>query len=211
MSINEKSIMDKVRKFSKTDKGKSIMNDKIRSYMHDGVSRTNGNSTIATESDMIHEAEKLKRSILDTVQSLVASGELPECIYQIVNEMNIEMPFERKSFIDGETQYEMGLWFDDDMIKRQSLMRVDNKDIRTGNGINNIVAMFNNGVDTDKTVFGIWENHLGEEIFVGKSKNKRPALRFMQDGIESYKKYLMTEYGGMNIYIYLNTIKYGEQ
>lgn len=211
MSINEKSIMDKVRKFSKTDNGKSIMNKKIKSYMHDGVFRTNGNSTIATESDMIHEAEKLKRSILDTVQSLVASGELPECIYQIVNEMNIEMPFERKSFIDGETQYEMGLWFDDDMIKRQSLMRVDNKDIRTGNGINNIVAMFNNGVDTDKTVFGIWENHLGQEIFVGKSKNKRPALRFMQDGIESYKKYLMTEYGGMNIYVFLNTIKYGEQ
>ena len=199
--------MDKVKKFSKTDNGKRVIKDKIKSYVETG-----GNSIVPSKSNMLYEAEKLKRSILGVVQDLVASGELPECIYQIVNEMNIGAPLEHNGFgASDDFVYKIDMWFNEDMINRQSLMHVDNRDVRTGSGINNIVALFNNGVDTDKTVFGIWENHLGEEIFVSQSKNKRPALRFMQDGVYAYRKYLIGEYGGMNIYVFLNTAKYDAQ
>ena len=96
----------------------------------------------------------------------------------------------------GSGDYECYIYFTDD-LSRNSLETDDSQ----GEGINNIVALFNNGYVASAPKYGWWNGHspTGESVYrSGQNNNSayvrstqaRPSLHFMQAAIEDfYKKY----------------------
>lgn len=201
--INMSGIMSKVSQYAKTDDGKKKISEKINEYIDNGVNRTDGGGVVITKETMCKAAEEMIRILKSTASS---SG-IPASVLAHFDSLTYSPP--RQS---GKKEYTIDIYFADD-LSRLSLKIASGKrrGERTGDGIDNIVSLFDTGYPLNKKaskrVSGIWEGH--EELGEIWSRTSREGTRFMSNSIEQFNitygdKYNVTAYidGGEKFYFY---------
>lgn len=193
-SINMSSIMHKVNAYASSKEGKKRTSDIINRYRKEGKTKTEGGSEILTKVRMAELASEL----INILKQTASSYDLPNSVMK---------HFETLDYIVqdiGEDKFECYIYFNDD-LSRESL----ETDYNQGDGIDNIIALFNNGYVASAPKYGWWNGYsptgeslsranTGTELYTYiKSKQARPSLRFMQTSIEDFyskygKQYAMT-------------------
>lgn len=185
--------MNKVNAFSKSNTGNKKINEYINKCVKDGRGVTEAGSTIVTEQSMSRAAEVL----IMKLKEAASQHNLPNSVREHFNSLKATSPYEV-----GKQKYKIDIIFEDD-LSRMSLLITSGKNSgqRTGDGISNIVALFNNGYDTSNKVFGLWESR-GEKI---SSLTHRDGLHFMESTVESFNR----EWGNLyNVYAYISSGQY---
>lgn len=192
-NINMSSIMSKVSKYATSKDGKKRINDVLKKYREDGKTKTEGGSEILTKARMAELATEL----ISILKTTAASYDLATSVMKHFDSLDY-------IFQDlGDDKFECYIYFNDD-LSRDSL----ETDYNQGEGINNIIALFNNGYVASAPKYGWWNGHApsGESVYrsgVGSTNayiqgtQARPSLRFMQSAIEDFyskyaKRYTMT-------------------
>lgn len=185
--------MSKVRRYASSKDGKNRVNNIIRKYRNEGITKTDGGSEILTKARMAELAAEL----ISILKTTAASYDLAPSVMKHFNSLDYV-------FQDlGNEKFECYIYFNDD-LSRDSL----EDDYNQGEGINNIIALFNNGYVASAPKYGWWNGHApaGESIHrsgIGNTSayiqgtQARPSLRFMQAAIEEFyskyaKQYAMT-------------------
>lgn len=108
-------------------------------------------------------------------QPEVSDG-LSEIIQQTVNHATISRPEKV-----GKGMYKVSIEFDHELLRRESIVGY-----YTGEYIENILALFNNGMDikNGEPPIGYWDSH-GIRI---RATAHRDALRFMQNTVDEFMK-----------------------
>ena len=195
-NINISSIMKKVRNFADSEEGKKRSSECIRKYRENNRRTTHSGVEILTKSRMMELAQEL----IELLKSAANSYDLPNSVKAHFDSLTVIFE-DAKNDVDGE--FICYIYFADD-LSRPSL----ENDYRQWDGINNIVALFNNGYVASKPKFGWWNDHKPQSGSVYRSginssdayirgTQARPSLRFMQATIEDFyskyaKKYAMT-------------------
>lgn len=181
-SINSSSIMNKVKAYSRSVKGKLRMKEKINEYISDGVARTGGGGRVLTPGEM----EKAAVKLASCIRAAALSYDLPASVMKNINSLSATKPYQMS---DGA--WRVDLFFTDD-LSRESLYS------EQYDGIVNIIALFNNGYLASDTVYGFWDHHNytgewnvlralpGSNFAYVRSKIGRPALQFMQEAVRSF-------------------------
>lgn len=177
--------MSKVGAYSRSVGGKLRMKERINKYVSDGQSKTAGGGKIMTEDDMYRAAYKM----MDVLKQTAKESDLPASVLQHILTMDCSKPYKMP---DGHM--EIWIYFGGDM-HRESLEDGDGG--HTGEGVNNIVALFNNGAHASDYVYGWWNNHspTGEALTRSshtdgfawvRSKKDREALHFIQQAVGDF-------------------------
>lgn len=189
MPLSTAGVMSKLNEFANSPEGKKLMSDRIRSYKNgsdphvSATGRTYGGGKIMTDKQMIAAAKKL----IAIVRSTAASSGLPSSVMEHIESLDYTMPFELP---DGSKGIQIYI---SDNPKRESLYP------QKYAGVDNIVAIFNNGYTAGNFVYGKWH---GNNI---RSLDKRQGSFFMQKAIDqflsTYSEFdisvdLSPEYGG---------------
>ena len=181
-TVNIQSIFNKCKEYSQTQEGKQKMREAIAKTQKDGTTVTVGGSEILTLSKMSELADEL----ISILRNTAASYDLAPSVMAHFDSL--------KYVIQdlGDGQYECDIYFADD-LSRESL----ETDYNQGEGINNIIALFNNGYVASAPKYGWWNGHsaTGESVYRSgnlktsayiKSTQGRPSLHFMQRAIEDF-------------------------
>lgn len=196
MNINMSSIMSKTKAFSESSEGKRRMEACIEKYIKDGRKATATGDKIITE-DMMYEAAG---KFITVLRATANEMDLPDSVLKHFDSLSCSRPIK---IPDGST--EIYVYFEDD-LHRDSLD--DGINGYTGEGINNIIALLNNGTHAKGYVYGYWEGHepTGESIFRAgsdlhakyawvRSKKDRDPMRFIQQAIIDFNGNYGAEYG----------------
>ena len=177
-TINASQIMQKVRAFSETPTGKKMMSDKIQEYREKGVRYTGAGDLILTEDTMHDIAYELIRNLQQMATTLETMRVLPHSVAEHFDSLQADVISNRKN-----GGYIIGIWFADD-LHRYSLYNYSSNGAKrhTGSGIDNIVALFDNGYQAAGAVYGFWES---AGVYTW-SLNQRPELGFMQGEIDRF-------------------------
>lgn len=193
--INIDSIMKKVQAYANTSAGKALIKSKIKEYRETGIEKTAGGSVILTEQRMCRIAENMI-TILKTNAGL---AKLPQSVLSHFDSLEYTRPLKL-----NDTSYFIEIHFTDDLSRLSlKIMTGKYKGKRTGDGIENIVSLFDTGYPMDdrslKPVHGVWDGH--EEAGIIRSRTFRDELRFMQNSIDEFNRVIGKRYG---VVAYLN-------
>lgn len=193
-NINMSSIMSKVSKYATSKDGKKRINDILKKHREEGRVKTEGGSEILTKARMAQLAQEL----IDILKTTAQSYDLPDSVMAHFD--SLTAMFEDT----GDNRFTCYIYFADKNISRPSL----ENDYKQWGGINNIVALFNNGYVASAPKYGWWKGHKpsGESVYRSgvesanayiQGTQARPSLRFMQSAIEDFyskyaKRYAMT-------------------
>ena len=194
--VDMNSIAKKCKAWSETQNGKKRMREEILQKARSGQRYSGCGDELVTDAVM----DRLAMEMIDMLKRTAASYDLAPSVMAHFDKL-VYTSRERRG---GTMEYV--IYFADD-LSRESLtnhMREEDDYI----GIDNIVALFNNGYVASKPVYGLWYGH---ESTVGsgqyrslpgvyayvKSRQARPSLHFMQQAIEDFcakysKKYNLT-------------------
>ena len=189
--IDISSIMEKVGAYVKSQRGKEAMQRYINQCRTEGRSTTAAGDTIITEQVMMRAAEKLISMLKETA----AQNNLPKSVKEHFDSLYYSEPI---LYGKESSQYKVDITFGDD-LSRMSLLITSGKDKgkRTGNGIDNIVSLFDTGYSADKRVYGVWEGH-GEDTIA--SLTQRDGMHFMSETVSAFNR----EWGALyNVYAYI--------
>ena len=197
------SLESKIAAFMNSPAGQKRLKDTIAEYRGSGVKRTNAGSRIVTASD----ATMLAGKLADMIVAHASADGVPG---SVLSEMGMTMSLPSGS--DKSGKYTIDLSFSGN-LHRDSLYN------EMYDGIDNIVALFNNGYVARNYTYGYWDGHSytgeyntlrtmpGDNFAYVRSKIGRPTLNFMQSAINefvnAYKEYgvsveLSDEYNGDN-------------
>lgn len=180
--INMDAISAKCKAWSETPEGKARMNAVVKEYAANGVSKTGCGGKVLTESDMWGAAARLIRVLQSTAQSY----DLPDSIQKHFDSLECSKPY---ALPDGTV--EMYIYFEDD-LHRDSLYS------EGYDGVDNIVAVLNNGYNARNYVYGWWDNHspTGDNSYRSggfnskdawvRSKKERTGLHFIQQAVQDF-------------------------
>ena len=193
--VNMTAVRKKIKAYAACTGGKMKMKEAVQKKMKEG-GRTSCGSEIPSYAKMAELAEELIR----VIRNAAASYDLPESVMAHFNSLQYVVTEL------GDFNYECSIYFTDN-LSRESLL--------DGEGINNIVALFNNGYVASSYAYGWWNGHKAtgtaetmyrstdSDAFI-RSMIGRPSLHFMQaainDFVSKYKKY--------NISVFLNESEY---
>ena len=175
MSISASALMGKVEAYAKTSVGKKKMSDKIASYRTGGdphvssTGKTYGGGNIMTVDQMVDAA----KDFIAILKRSAASENLPHSVMEHIESFRFTTPY---IMPDGSASMEIYM---SDAPGRASLY--PEKYV----GVDNIVAIFNNGYTADDKVYGNWH---GKYI---SSLDKRQGSFFMQKAVGEF----MAKYG----------------
>lgn len=191
-AINMSSITSKVGAYSRSVDGKLRMKECIQKYAAEGKDKTAGGGKVMTETEMMEAGAKL----IWVLQETARGYDLPQSIMQHFNSLECSKPYKMP---DGSMAIDV--YFEDD-LHRESLE--DGYDHyggrfggRTGEGVDNIVAVLNNGAHAKNYVYGWWNGHsptgdailrsgVGSDFAWVKSKKDREALHFIQQAVDDF-------------------------
>lgn len=178
--INMASIMSKVRAYAKTSECKQRTQDYITQCRKDGRSQTDSGATIITEEIMCRAAETMIATLKQTAQE----HQLPVSAQEHFNSLEYSQP--RIVGNQGEA-YQVDIWFSDD-LSRMSLLIPTGKRAgqRTGDGIKNIVSLFDTGYTASQSVFGTWDGH--DDAGVIRSRSQLDGKHFMSQAVDSFNR-----------------------
>ena len=182
--ISANSLMKKLNTYAATPKGKKAIKDVVDGSKKSGKRLASGDKIIS-EADMDAAADRL----IEIIKSL-----LPDSIKTVGDSLGRSLPEEQAT---GET--EVKIYFNEAELRRESL-RSD----LFPDGIDNIVALLNNGYNARNYVYGEWKGH---NVWVRSRKDREPLL-FMQKAVDEFnarygERYNVTAildsaYGGEN-------------
>lgn len=191
MKLNMSSIMGKVRTFSESSGGRQYMKACIERYEKEGRNKTAAGDKLVTEDMMWEAAAKMITVLRDTAREY----DLPESVRKHFDSLECTSPIRLR---DGVTV--VYVYFQDEIdggLHRDSLE--DGGNGYTGEGINNIIALFNNGAHASDYVYGWWNGHepQGESVYRSggdlhakyawvRSKKDREALHFIQQAVGDF-------------------------
>lgn len=176
--ISEATIMAKIKQYSNTANGKEKMRKAVSNAISEGRQLSNGTKIANTQ-----EMNNLADILISIIQS-----HLPDSIKSVGGTLTHGTPV-------GNTKrgYEVKINFDRAALHRDSL-----ENDLDYEGIDNIVALFNNGYEASNYVYGWWNGHnaTGEAVSRSitmdegyawvRSKKNREALNFMQAAAEEF-------------------------
>ena len=195
MSINIDSIMGKVAKFAKSPKGQKMIQKVLAEHQKSGQPLANGTIVVGEK-----EMREASNALIEIIRR-----HLPESIAVTGASLTSSVP---RKLPTGE--YECVISFGADAIRRESL-ETENTDRdpsgHTGEGVNNIVALFNNGYRAQGYAYGDWRGHgitylfnsPGESFSWVRSRKEREALHFMQEAIAEFNNTYSSKYGATAI------------
>nr|WP_290461580.1 hypothetical protein [Acutalibacter muris] len=194
-AINMSSIMSKVGAYSRSVSGKLRMKECIQKYAADGKSKTASGDKVMTEDEMCKAGAKLIWVLQETARSF----DLPQSVMQHFNSLECSKPYRMP---DGSAV--MYVYFEDD-LHRDSLESGEGANGYTGEGIDNIVALLNNGAHAKDYVYGWWNNHSpsgsafarsmpNDDFAWVRSKKDRDALHFIQQAVNDFNGNYGAEY-----------------
>lgn len=169
--------MKKLRAYTKTSEGKAKMAEVIESYIEQGQSQTQGGSKIIT----LDEMNKIADGMIETLKSTARAKGLPDSVLKHFDSLHHSSPVLIKG--KNKKEYEIEISFGDD-LSRFSL-RLENGD-RTGDGVENIVSLFDTGYSAKRSVKGIWDEH--EELGIITSLKHREGLNFMSESVNEFNR-----------------------
>ena len=185
--ISESAIMNKLQAYAKTASGKRRMKECIDNARESGRPLASGDIVIGVE-----QMSEMANALVDMIQS-----RMPESIAEAGRTLTPSVPAKQP---DGS--YEVVLRFDPDSLHRDSLENDLGYD-----GIDNIVALFNNGYHAKNYVYGWWNGHsptgnsltrgvTGDEGYAWvRSEKEREPLQFMQDAATEFNAIYGSRYG----------------
>lgn len=196
MSINMNTVMAKVRAWEKSEEGQKRINAVTERYRKEGRTVTAAGSHIVTEKEMRQAAYKLAEIVKKTARR--SGYDLPEHVLEDIDSLTVSGGVEEGK--DGQRVIRLSFGND---LSRESL-RKENGD-RTGGGVRNIIAIFNNGYEARIAVYGWWDDHAPsskKNVHYGdhdtawvRSTVSRPALRFMQQAVAEFNSRYGEKYG----------------
>lgn len=180
-NINLQSIMKKVEAYGRSVNGKLRMKDCIKKYSTDGKGVTAAGDKVMTETDMYTAASKM----IAVLRSTAASYALPASIMNHFDNLDASSVYKMP---DGSSV--IWIYFEGD-LHRDSLYPDEYS------GVNNIIALLNNGYHAKNYVYGDWDGHspTGESKFDGRSidtsayirsRKDREGLQFIQQAIRDF-------------------------
>lgn len=187
--INVASITAKLKKWETSKNGAKALSDKVSEYVISNKSTTSAGYKVITMRDM----ENMSKLLIRTMKANASL--LPDSVAAHFSSLVSTAP---KKMKDGRYQIEIS--FADD-LSRPSL------EPGKYGGVDNIVAIFNNGyprnsgrVKAIENVSGFWH---GEYIH---AKGSRPALNFMQASVDEFN----AKYGALyDVIVTLNPVYEG--
>lgn len=184
--ISESAIMGKLQAYANTSVGKKRMKDCIQNARDTGKPLASGEEVVG------------KKQMLEMANALAGMirKRLPASIAKVGETLTVSNPVRRP---DGS--YEVILRFDSSALHRDSLGNDLGYD-----GIDNIVALFNNGYHAKNYVYGWWNGHrpTGDSVYRSgttgdyawvRSEKEREALQFMQDAEDEFNATYASKYG----------------
>ena len=151
---------------------------------------------------------KAASRLADCLVQLIRT-KLPEQIRDIGSAITCGRPYKSNG------GYRVAIHFDKNAIQRDSLENDDPYFLEyngfTGEGIENIVALFNNGARANDYVYGYWNGHkpsgeglsrslTGEEDYAWvRSVKEREPLYFMQEAADEFNAMFKDKYGGVQV------------
>lgn len=167
--INESSILAKIKEFERSSAGQKKMRTAYNQMVRSGSKKkTSGGSEIVTEQKAIELANRLAESIKATA----ASTGMSQSVLDDVNSITVG---EVKMMPDGSFSAELNFTAD----RFRPSLRPDKYD-----GIDNIVALFNNGYPYTAAkyhVIGEWHGQKGV-----RGQPKRTGLHFMNTAVNDF-------------------------
>lgn len=185
--ISESAIMGKLQAYANTTVGKRRMKACIENAQSTGKQLASGDKVVS-----VKQMTEMANALAEMIRR-----RLPESIADVGNTLVSTAPVKHP---DGS--YEVVLRFDPSALHRDSLDNDLGYD-----GINNIVALFNNGYHAKNYVYGWWDGHrpTGDSLFRSgqvqgdyawvRSEKEREALQFMQDAAEEFNTVYGSKYG----------------
>lgn len=187
-AINMSSIMSKVGAYSRSVSGKLRMKECIQKYAAEGKNRTAAGSNVMTEADMIEASGRM----IQFIQQEAQMCDLPQSVLNHLYNLDVSDPIKMP---DGTTM--MYIYFSGNL--HRDALENDEGYI----GIDNVVALFNNGSPEDghtpEYIYGYWNGHKPTgEALTGlrstyedkfawvRSKRERAELHFIQNAIENF-------------------------
>ena len=214
--VNQSSVMKKVKAYSKSPEGKAVMKEIIDDAREnkkelEGLRIQTGNGLLANENDM----KDLSNIMIDIIKK-----HLPESIKETgrgLHSTDIMWRYDKR-------YRKIAIYFNERDIYRPSLMWEDygdgpewtvsrpwQSDYPNG-GIDNIVALLNNGVHASDYTYGYWHGHassnkepgdrsLNDAVYIRSKKDREPKL-FMQEAVAEFNRKFGKKY---NVIAYCST------
>lgn len=189
-SINMASIMNKVGAYSRSVNGKLRMQECIQNYTKEGRQKTEAGGRIISDADMLIAANKM----IEFLRGAAMACGLPASVMRHFDSLEAsgieKMP-------DGSSVVYVRFGGD---LHRESLYP------EGYDGVNNIVALLNNGYHARDYVYGSWDGHspTGESIMdltrttdfsaYIRSRKDREGLGFIQQAIQNFNSAYGSEY-----------------
>lgn len=170
------SIASELAAFQKSDKFKRIQQETLADYRRRGITHTEAGYEVIPEDRAYKSAEKF----IEVLRATARSYDLPASIMAHIDGMQ---PGELLHVGSGE--YILPLSFAGDMSRESlenSAPQYDKYNGHTGEGIENIVALFNNGYEAHGDVYGYWRSHDTETY----NLQARVGLHFIQQAIQDF-------------------------
>lgn len=182
--ISEAELAKKIAKWQKTPDGKR----RTKEYV-DGLRATGGTTVSGQKVIGQKDMDNAAKILIEEIQR-----RLPESLKELGDSL---VCTQAVKLADG--QYEMAIRFSDP-LHRDSLENDLGYD-----GIDNIVALFNNGYHAKNYVYGWWNKHKptgaalarsipGDDFAWVRSRREREALHFIQDAVDAFNKLYGQQY-----------------
>lgn len=177
------SLASKLDAWCKSPTGKKRMEDKLLEYRKNGVKMTAAGSSVTGED----RAERAAAKFMELLNQNALSCSLPASVMAHIQDMHTG------KIIETSDGFELPIYFGGD-LHRDSL----ENDATEYDGIDNIVALFNNGYHASDYVYGWWDGHSASGEAIGRSlhydedfawvrsRKDRDALRFIQQTITDF-------------------------
>lgn len=177
------SIDSKFNQWAKSPEGRAKISGKMEEYYKKGISRTKSGDDIVSEKRIAIAASKFRRCL----ESAARDAGLPDSVMAHI----LSMDYNPKPIYVGDG-FEILFLFGGD-LHRDSLDNDEGYE-----GIDNIVALFNNGYSAKDYVYGWWDGHSptgsallrsatpGEDFAWVRSKKDRAPLHFIQKAIDDF-------------------------
>ena len=197
-TINLSGLNSRIQEWSKSEAGKKRIQGHVHGLAGRGSGKTAGGSTYVGEKDFIKSAD----AMISFVRSAAAAAGLPASVMRNINSLAHTSPY-----VGRDGRMRIDIYFADGVsgdLSRGSLYEEGYPD-----GIDNIIALFNNGYDASNHVYGWWDNHTAEGAGIDvsyrtgqltnsvytRSLKQRESLEFMQSAIARFNE----KYAGKNL------------
>lgn len=173
--LSESAIMVKLNQYVNTAEGKKKKEACLREHQRSGKPLASGHSVAG------------QKEMLDMANAFIAmiQRRLPDAIASVGATLRARPP-SRKA--DGS--YEVVVAFDRGALHRDSLENDLGYD-----GIDNIVALFNNGY-AEGSIGLVWGNWASHDVFI-HNKTSWEGLYFMQEAVEEFNAVYGAKFGAM--------------